>query len=151
MREIVIDLARMDGAALAYEFQQKLCAPALRDRPSRAMPRIDEFAVVPRGSSRARMHQRRNLAGYEAVVDEKILLDAELRVASLEVARAIADNAMAQCQILRASGRADRIGLHEAKPMHRPLQRGRLEQAACNRVAAQVADGNRHHTRLSHR
>jgi len=62
----------------------------------------------------ARVHQGVHAAGHEAVVDEEVLFDAELRVAAFEVAGAVVLDAMAQYQILSASRRADRIGLHEA-------------------------------------
>jgi hypothetical protein len=37
---------------------------------------------------------------------------------------------MAQREVLGAGGRPDRIGLHEAEPVERPLQCGRREQIA---------------------
>ena len=66
-------------------------------------------------AGRARMHQRQMLPRQEAVVDEAILLDREPRVAALEVAGAIAGDAVAQGQVLGARRRADRVGLDEAQ------------------------------------
>jgi hypothetical protein len=47
-------------------------------------------------------------ARNEAVVDVELLLELQLRVAALQVARPIAGDARAQDQILSARGRADR-------------------------------------------
>ena len=60
-------------------------------------------------------------ARHEAVVDEDVLLDAERGVAPLEIAGAVAVDAMAQRQVLRARRRADRVGLHEAERVDRAL------------------------------
>ena len=68
----------------------------------------------------ARMHQRQVLPRQEAVVDEAVLLDREPGVAALEVAGAIAGDAMAQRQVLGARRRADRVGLDEAQLFDRP-------------------------------
>ena len=54
-------------------------------------------------------------ARHEAVVDEGVFLDAERRVAAFEVAGAVALDAVAQRQVLRARRGADRVGLHEAE------------------------------------
>ena len=61
------------------------------------------------------MHQRVHFARHEAVVDEEVLLDRQLRIAALEVTGTVVDDAMAQRQVLRACRRADGIGLHEAE------------------------------------
>jgi hypothetical protein len=47
-------------------------------------------------------------------------------------------------QILRARRGPDRVGLHEAKPLERVLQRGRREEAAGGREASQVVEGGHH-------
>ena len=76
------------------------------------------------------MHQGEHGARHEAVVDEHVLLDAERRVAALEVAGTVALDAVAQRQILRARRRADRVGLHEAQPVDGAFQRRQREETA---------------------
>jgi len=61
------------------------------------------------------MHEREDASRYEAVVDETVLVDRQARVAALEVAGAIAVDAVAQRQVLGARRRADRVGLDEAE------------------------------------
>ena len=85
------------------------------------------------------MHQGVVSAGQKAVVDEEILLERELWVQALEIARAITVDAMAQRQILRAGGRTNRIRLDKSQFLYRALQRGGLEQRARNGIAAQMA------------
>ena len=132
--EELVHLARMHDAALAHELEQRLRAP-LRDDAPRRLPD-------------ARVHQRLLLARQEAVVDEVVLLDRELRIAPLEVTGAIVLHAMAQRQVLRTRRRADRVGLHEAELVDRaPEGRGR-EQAARDGVAAQVGEGGVGHRRM---
>ena len=98
----------------------------------------------PRGARRARMHQRVHRARHEAVVDEEVLFDGQPGIAPLEVAGAVVAHAVAQRQVLRARRRADRVGLHEAEALDRARQRGRREQAARHRVAAQRVEVDRH-------
>ena len=70
------------------------------------------------------MHQRLYGARHEAVVDEEIFLDVELRVAAFEVAGTVVLDAMTQYQVLSARRRANRIGLHKAQPVESAFQRG---------------------------
>ena len=84
-------------------------------------------------------------ARQKAVVDKKIFFDAELRVTAFEVAGAITNDAVAQGQVLRARRGSDRVGLHEAEALDRPPERGRLEQRAGDRVAAQGVERQRRH------
>jgi hypothetical protein len=60
------------------------------------------------------MHERLNLCGHETVVDEKIFVDAELGVATFEIACPVTFHAVTQNQILGACGRADRVGLYKS-------------------------------------
>jgi hypothetical protein len=62
---------------------------------------------------RTRMHQRLQRSGHEAVIDEKVFLDAEGCIAAFEIAGMIILHAMAKDEILRASWGADGIGLDE--------------------------------------
>jgi hypothetical protein len=84
------------------------------------------------------VHQDLRSARQKAIVDEEILLDAEPRVATLEVSGAIVPDPMAQDQILRARRGADRVGLDKTEPLDRTQQRGRRKQRPCNGIAPQV-------------
>jgi hypothetical protein len=86
------------------------------------------------------MHQREVAARQEAVVDERVLVDPQARIAALEVADAVAGDAVAQDQVLGARRRADRIGLDEAELVDRARERRRLEERARDGVAAQVVE-----------
>ncbi len=90
------------------------------------------------------MHERVYGARHEAVVDEEILFEAELRVVALEIAGAVAPDAMAQHQVLSAGGGANRIGLDEAELVERALEGGRGEEAIGDGVAAEVVESDRH-------
>ena len=114
-------------------------APRARTKASTSAARRSVAASQARFGD-ARMHQRQQAARHEAVVDEAVLLDVQPRIAALEIARAIALDAMAQRQVLRARRRADRVGLHEAEAVDRLLQRGRRKQRAGDGVAAQVVE-----------
>ena len=130
VREMRVHLARMHGAAFADECQHRRRLLGARRGPDRAR--------------RARMHQLVMRARQIAVVDEEVFLQRQLRIKALEIARAIAGDAMAQRQVLRAGRRADRIGLHESQLVDRAPERGRLEQRARDGVAAQMFQGDRH-------
>ena len=134
---MVIYFARVHDAAFAHEFQQELCPLRARRGPGQA-------AFGGDAAIGARMHQRLKSSGHETVVDEEILIDAELHVAAFEVAGTVILHAMAQDQVLRAGGSADRIGLHKAQPMEGALQRGWREEAPGDRKAPQLVDGDRH-------
>jgi hypothetical protein len=127
VREVRVDVARMRFAALADEFEHGLRAPARRGSPPR--------------SRDARVHQRVVRARQESVVDERVLLDGQRRVQPFEIAGAITGNTVAQCQILRTRGRANRIRLYESQRLHRIGDARRCKQASRNRVAAQMRKG----------
>src|SRR2546423_1529208 len=116
MGEMVVYFARMYGATCEDEIQQKFGAPDSFAGP-RAAPLGRDTRI------RARMHQRLQGAGHEAVVDEDILLDIQRGVSAFEIAGAIIPDAMAQDQVLRARRSADRIGLHETEALQCALQR----------------------------
>jgi hypothetical protein len=78
------------------------------------------------------VHQRCDGARHEAVVDEKILVNAQRREAAFEVAGAVILDAMAQRQVLGARRRADRVGLDEAERVDGALQRRGAEQASAD-------------------
>ncbi len=70
---------------------------------------------------RAWVHQRVDGSCHEAVDDEEVLLDAELRVEAFEVAGTVVLHAVAQYQVLCARRGADRVGLHKAQPVEGAL------------------------------
>ncbi len=97
------------------------------------------------------MHQRVVGAGKKTVIDEKILLERQLRIAALQIARAITVDAVAQRQVLCTSRRPDGIGLDEPQLVDGTHQGGRLEQRARNGVATQMAQGNGHAANIPNR
>src|ERR1700733_10953351 len=140
--EMTIDLLGMNHSALPHEFQHKLGALSPAETP-----RNTSLSCHPGGESR--MHQRLQLARYESVVDEEVFVDVEFGVAALQISRAIAFDAMTQDQVLRASRRANRIGLHESHMVKSTFQRGRRQQTTHDRKAPQVVEGDRHPCMLS--
>src|SRR4051794_14269756 len=84
----------------------------------------------------------------EPVIDEHVLLDAERRVQPLEVARSITTDARPQRQILRACGRANRIGLYESKCVDRACQRGRPAETARDRHVTELVESRRRRHRF---
>src|ERR1700690_3099437 len=112
MREVGIDLARMDRAALAHEpedLQRALFTPG--------GPRQAAFRGNP--GVRSRMHECLHLARDKTVVDEEIFFDVGLRVASFQVAGAIAFDPVTQDEVLRPRGSANRIRLYETHLVQR--------------------------------
>ena len=132
--KMLIDLARMHHAALAHKLQQQHGPLFARGRGC-AKP----FAKI-----QTRMHQRLHLARHKSVINEKIFLDPELRVAAVQVAVAIVFHPMAQNQILRPRGSANRISLHKSHLVKRAPQRRRREQTAPRGIAPQIIQANRH-------
>ena len=122
VREMFVDLARMHRLARAHE-REHLLGSLPPHRNGRRGPRV---------------HQRVNSARQESVVDEEVLLDAELRVATLEVARPIALHAVAQRQVLRPRRGANRVSLNEPKLVQRAFQRRRWEKAAGDGEGAKI-------------
>ena len=135
--KVVIDFAGMDVAAFAHELEQQLRPLAPRRGPAHTA--LCGIATIGTG-----MHERLQLAGYEAVIDEEIFFDTELRVAAFQIAGTIIFDAMPQDQVLRAGWGADGIGLHEAEFFERTFERDRREQAARDGKSAQVVEGDRH-------
>jgi len=95
------------------------------------------------------MHQRLKRPGHETVVDEEIFIDAQLRIATFEIASMVILHAMAQNQVLRAGWSANRIGLYKAHPMERALERSWWKQTPGDRMPPQVVNGDRHSEMLS--
>ncbi len=133
-REVRVDVARVNGAALAHEGEEllRLAGPAAGEAPDDA----------------ARVHQRLDPRRDEAVVDEDVLGDVERRIPPLEIAGAVARDAVPQDQVLGSRRGADGIRLHEAEPIDRARQRRRPEQAAGDGEAAQVVECHRSHRRF---
>jgi hypothetical protein len=88
------------------------------------------------------MHQGLHSARDEAVVDDKILVDVEAGIATLEIAGAVTGYPMTQREILGPRRCPDRVGLHEPKGVEGALERGRREKAAGNRYAPQIVEGH---------
>src|SRR5689334_2953271 len=132
-----VHFARMRGAALAHEVEQQL-----RSLPPCRRPRTP----IPgrHATDRARMHQRLDRSGDEAVDEEIVLFDRQLFVAALQVAGAITLDAMAKREVLRASGRANGIGLDEAHAIERRAERRGRKKAAADRVAPQSVERDGH-------
>ncbi len=124
VREMLLHLARMHGAALAHEGQH-LGGLAL-------------CLGIPGLAGLARVHQRQVPAGQKAVVDQAVLVDRQARVAAFQVAGAVVLDAVAQRQVLRPGRRADRVCLHKAQALYGRRQGGRREQGARHGMAAQV-------------
>ena len=77
---------------------------------------------VPRVADRPRVQQAKRIP-WQDTVDMKVFLgQRQRRIALLQVARAIAADAMPEDQVLRAGRRADRVELHEAECAHRGLE-----------------------------
>jgi len=74
------------------------------------------------------VQQARRAARHEAVSVEKSFLEPQAPKAALEIARPVADDAVAQHEILRARRRPDRIGLHKTEPRDRARERRRCKQ-----------------------
>ena len=93
------------------------------------------------------MHQDLKLTRNESIVDEEIFFDAEgafaeSRITPFEIAGAVAGYSMTKNQILRASRRANWIGLNEPHAVQRAPQRSWREHALCDCHAAQVIEGH---------
>ena len=91
--------------------------------------------------------------GQEAVVDEEVFLDAQPRVAALQVTGPVAGHAVAQRQVLGPRRGADRVGLHKTQAPDGLRQAGRPPQAAGDGVAAELVEAGgfgRGHARLNH-
>src|SRR5579864_1889220 len=134
---MAVYFARMHGTAFAYELQQEPCL-----LPACSGPGLT--AIGRDASIRAGMHQRLYGSCHEAIDDEEVLLDAELRVETFEVTGTVILDSMAKDQVLSARRRADRIGLHKAQPVEGAFQRGGCEEAAGDGKAAQVVESAWH-------
>ena len=121
---MLVDFARVNRSALRNKPKEELCPFPAECRPG--------------------VHQSLKGACHEAVVDEEVLFDAELREAPLQVTRLIVDDTVAQDEVLGARWRPDGVGLHETEFMQRALQGCRREQAAGDGEATKVVQGNRH-------
>src|SRR5205807_3245790 len=137
VREVFIDLARMHAAAVTHEIQQQLSPLAPRRRPGQSV--LSWHAAI-----RPWMHKRLKFPRDESVIDEKVFLDAELRVSTFQVACAVVLHAMTQDEILSPGGCANRVGLRKLHPMPRPLQGGGGKQALRNEKPPQVVGRNGH-------
>ena len=129
MVELRLHVPGVGVAVLAHEGQHLLGA--------RLHPGVPG---VPGARVPTRVQQGQGLPRQETVVDEEGLFDRQARVALLQLAGAIALDALREDQILGASGCSHRVGLNEAEARNRPRQAGGLEQAAPDRVAAELPE-----------
>jgi hypothetical protein len=118
VREVSVHHARVHGATLAHERQDRVGPALAQRRPARG--------------SGTRLHQRVHGTRQKPIVDEDILLDFDLGITPLEVACSIAVDAVTKRQVLGARRRANRIGLHEAEACDGPPQCCRWKQAAAH-------------------
>ncbi len=123
MGELRVDLARVHRAARPHEVEDRL------------------FTLAAATCQAARVHEPGHFARHETVVDEDILFDAERVVEAFEVAGAISGDAVPQSQVLRAGGRANRVGLHEAERVQGARKRGRRKETAGDGEATEVGEG----------
>src|SRR5437868_3230006 len=105
---MIVDLARVDHAALTYERKNQLSPLSAARGPRQA-------AFRRNARVRTRMHEPLHLPRHKAVVDEEIFFDAELSVAAFQITSAIIFDAMAQDEVLRARGSANWISLHKTE------------------------------------
>src|SRR3984893_11194548 len=141
VREMLIHLARVHFTAFTHELQQELCSLPARSRPRKS-------ALGGNTGIRARMHQCLYGGGHETIVEEEILFNTELGIETFEVAGTVVLDSMAQHQVLRARGRANRVGLHKAQPVEGAFQRGRRKDAVGGGKASQVVERDRHNQML---
>jgi hypothetical protein len=69
------------------------------------------------------------------VVHEEAFVEIQLRIAPLQIPGAVAGDAVAEREILRARRGADRIGLDESQVLNRAREGRRAEQAAPDRIS----------------
>jgi len=89
------------------------------------------------------LHERLDRPGHEAVGEEEVLLDAECRIETLEIACAVSGDAVAEYQILRPRGRANRVGLHIPQASERAFECCRRKKASADGKAPEVVEGDR--------
>ena len=92
----------------------------------------------------AGMEQVAGAGGHEPVGVQEVFLQAQAPEAPVEVAGAVAADPVAEDQILGAGGRADRVGLHEAEPVHGVAKGGGGEQGGLEDLGAEVCEGDGH-------
>ncbi len=74
------------------------------------------------------------------MIDEEVLFDLELRIATLQIAGAIAAHAVPQDQVLSTGWRANWICLHEPELANGAGECRRRKQAAIDGVGTQARD-----------
>ena len=128
MRKVRVHIAWMDCPVRPDEVEQR--------------PHVPSASRTPRHWPAARMHQRLQRAGDEAVVDEDVFVNVEALVATFEIAGAIARDAVAERQILSPGWRANRIRLDKRERIECALERGRRKQTARDGESAQFVEGH---------
>ncbi len=128
MREVRVHVAWVHLAVCPNEVEQRAHLPSARRAPWHR--------------SAARVHQRLQRAGHEAIVHEDVLVHVESAIEPFEIAGAITDHPVAERQILGARRRTDRIGLYEGQSVESALKCGRREEAAPNSESAQLLESH---------
>jgi hypothetical protein len=88
------------------------------------------------------MHKPLQRPRDEAVVDEVVLFDVERWVTAFQVTRPVADDPMAQDQILRACRRTDRIGLNKGHRLESSFQACWFDEVPRDRKPPECIEGN---------
>src|ERR1022692_1507759 len=126
----LLQLARMRRSVLADVGEDSLRKSRMR------------FLDVPRIAHGTRVKQAKRVARQDSVDVDELLGQRERRIVFLEIASAIAENAMPQDQVLRPRRRADRIELHESQRPNRAFEIARGKEGARNRILAKLLQRN---------
>src|SRR5579864_2178693 len=137
MREVFIDLARMNAATLSHEIQQQLSPLSPRSWPGQSV--LGWHAAIG-----PRVHQRLKFPGDESVIDEEILLDPELHIPAFQIACFVVLDAMTKDEVLGPGRRSNRVGLDKLQPMQGAFQSGRRKQTLRHKKPPQMVERNRH-------
>src|SRR4029077_4847400 len=127
----------MRAAPLAHEIKQLLSPLAPRGWPWQSV--LGWYAAIG-----PRVHQRLKFPRDESIIDEKVFLDAELRVSTFQIACIVVLDAMTKDEVLGPGRRSNRVGLHKLHPMQGALQSGRWKQALRHQKPPQVVGRDRH-------
>src|SRR6202171_6782 len=121
----------------------RMCRAVLADVREDALGKARMLALdVPRVADRPRVQQAKRIPWQDAV-DMKVLLgERQRRIVLLQVAGAIAADAMPEDQVLGSGRRGDRVELHEAERSHRGFEVARRKKRARDRVIAKLLQGN---------
>ena len=132
-----VDLLRMYLAAFPHKLQDRECAVP---PPSRGRHK----ALSGNASIGPRVHERLHFAGYEAVIDEKVLFDPQFSITPFQIPGPVILHPVPQDQVLRPSWCANGICLHESHSLQGTFQGCGLKQTAANGEPPQILRRDRH-------